>query len=316
MKKIISFLFLFVVILKLPAQKCLDISVSVMMGKLETPVDAEGSFKKCVTRKNDHGQVVIVNYGQAQVELDSMESRTVRDFSIASYAGAPSPSTQVPSQQQADAAKALADELKSMTPEQQKEWAKQMYLQKSAAGGSKTIQDDGPTMQQVMHARDIAVNQMKTVNADFTSKIQDLDEKCTNEINTLGLGDKKKCPMDLVGMPSCDCVNKIELTRWKQVVDIQNKYNLQKTAVYQIYYAKLKAMAVEVDNTVAKYKNGDDLKSSTTKGFLFTSQSSAFANAFLVTTYCVEKISKDGTTAYVNKVNCENGVYDISCSHQ
>lgn len=315
MKKIILFLVCQVWLLKLSAQKCLDISISTMMDKIETPVDAEASFKKCLTKKNDHNQVVIVNYGQDQIQLDTMESRTGRDFSVASYVGAAPTMAQAPTQQQADAAKALAAELKSMTPDQQKEWAKQMYLQNNSAGGSKTIQDDGPTMQQVMHARDIAVNQMKTVNAEFTSKIQDLDDKCTNEINILKLGDKSRCPMDKVGMASCECVNKIEAIYWKQVVDIQNKYNTQKTAIYQIYYAKLKAMAVEVDNTVAKYKNGDNLKSTTTKGFLFTSQSSAFANAFLVTTYCVEKISKDGATAYINKVNSENGVYEISCFH-
>ena len=46
---------------KLSAQKCLDISISTMMDKIETPVDAEASFKKCLTKKNDHNQVVIIN---------------------------------------------------------------------------------------------------------------------------------------------------------------------------------------------------------------------------------------------------------------
>ncbi len=293
MKRILSLLFLIFILSKVPAQRCLDISVSSLMGKLETPVDAKGSYEKCVTKKNDHNQVVIVNYGQAQIQLDTMESRTGRDFAIASYTGSASMQVQVPSQQQADAAKALATELQSMTPEQQKEWAKQMYLKNNAAAGSKTIQDDGPTMQQVMHARDMAVNQMKAINTEFSTKIQDLDDKCTSEINAVTLGDKRKCPSDKVGMASCDCVNKIETARWKLVVDIQNKYTAQKTSVYQIYYTKIKVMAAEVDNTVAKYKNGDDLKSPSVKGFLFTAQSSAFANSFLVTTYCVEKISKE-----------------------
>ncbi len=140
-----------------------------------------------------------------------------------------------------------------------------------------------------MHVRDIAVNQMKALNDEFSGKLNEIDDKCSNEIKIVTAGDKSKCPSDKVGMPSCDCVNKIEGTRWKQVVEIQNKYNAQKRAVYQTYYSKIKAMAAEVDNTVIKYKYGNDIKSTQMKGFLFTSQSSAFANAVLVTTIVLKK---------------------------
>lgn len=315
MKKLFLFLISLFWLLKLSAQKCLDISISTMMDKIETPVDAEASFKKCSTKKNDHNQVVIVNYGQDQIQLDTIDSRTGRNFSVASISTSPYANMQAPSQSQVDASKALAEQLKSMTPDQQKEWVKQMMAQNSSAG-VKPIQDDGPTTQQVMHARDVAINQMRALNDEFSGKLHDIDDKCSSEIKTVLMGDKSKCPMDLEGMPSCDCANKIEAVRWKLIVDIQNKYDAQKTATYQIYFPKLKVMAGEVDNTVIKYKGGDDIKSPSLKGFLFSAQSSAFANSILVTTYCAEKIRKEGATAYVNKLNSENGVYDISCSHK
>ena len=296
------------------AQKCLDISIVSIMEKMETPGDAATSFKKCNINKNDHNQTVIVNYGTDLVQLDTIETQTLRNFNMA-YVSSMSPTAmQVPSQQQINDTKALAEKLKSMTPEQQQQWAKQMYLQNNNAG-ARPVQDDAPTMQQVMHVRDIAVSQMKALNDEFSGKLNEIDDKCSNEIKIVAVGDKSKCPSDKVGMPSCDCVNKIEGTRWKQVVEIQNKYDAQKIAVYQTYFSKIKAMASEVESVVIKYKYGNDIKSTQMKGFLFTSQSSAFANAVLVTTICIEKIRKDGSTAYLNKTNSDNGVYDISCSH-
>ncbi len=296
------------------AQKCLDISIVSVMDKMETPGDAASSFKKCNIHKNDHNQTEIVNYGTDLVQLDTIETQTLRNFNLA-YVSSMNPSAmQAPSQQQINDTKALAEELKSMTPEQQQQWAKQKYLQNNNAG-ARPVQDDATTMQQIMHIREIAVNQMKALNDEFSGKLNEIDEKCSNEIKILTAGDKSKCPSDKVGMPSCDCVNKIESTRWEQVVEIQNKYDAQKINIYQTYFSKIKAMATEVDNTVIKYKYGNDIKSSQMKGFLFTSQSSAFANTVLVTTTCIEKIRKDGSTAYLNKMNSDNGVYDISCSH-
>jgi hypothetical protein len=76
----------------------------------------------------------------------------------------------------------------------------------------------------------------------------------------------------------------------------------------------LEAIAATVDHTVSTYKNGDVLLSPQLKGMLFSAQSSAFGNAFLVTAYCMKEARKESADAYVNKLNSDANVYDISCS--
>jgi hypothetical protein len=306
MKKIRLFL-LFVIpaCSGLMAQKCLDINIVSLMGKLGTPGNAETSFKNCNTGKNDHHQTVINNYGTDLVQLDTMETQMITNFSFAATPGLGSAS--------ANDSRAMAEKLKSMTPDQQKEWIQQNYIQNHSAGAA-PVQDDGPTSQQVLQVRTIASMQMKNLNDEFSAKLSEIDNKCKDEIKTVALGDKSKCPSDIVGMPSCACTNKIESTRWTKVLAIQDKYDAQKIDVYQTYLPKIKALAAQVDNAVTKYNYGANLKSSQMKQMLFSAQSSAFSNAFLITTICVEGIRKDGSNVFVNKVNSDNGVYDISCS--
>ena len=48
---------------------------------------------------------------------------------------------------------------------------------------------------------------------------------------------------------------------------------------------------------------------------LFSAQSGAFGNAFDITASVINDIRRSGADAYVNKTNCDAGVYKLSCSH-
>ena len=313
MKKLILLFTYGTMAFALRAQKCLDINITSLMGNPDVPGAAVASYKKCTTSKNDHNQITVVDYGTDMVQLDTLINKTTRNFNSAYMAGVTGANMQMPSQDAA-AAKDLAEQLKSMTPEQQKEWAAQMAQQKMKNPGAGTMQDDAGTAKLVYQTQDIAVNQMRALNDEFSSKLVNIDDAATKEIQAISRGDKSKCPQGITGLPACDCSNEIEGKYWKQIIVIKDNYNNQKTALLQNYLPKIKALASSVDNTVAKLKNGDAIKSSDLKRMLFSSQSSAFANAFLVTTRCMEDIRKDGATAYANKMNCDNKVYDLSCS--
>ena len=315
MKKIILFLFFCVMLSSLKAQKCLDINITTLMNQLQAPGDAGSSYKKCNTSKNDHSQAVIVNYGSDLVQLDTTINRTMRDFSMASVAGT---STTMPAYSQADkdAAKELATTLQSMTPEQQKAWAQQVAQEKMKGGSSAGAysQDNPDASKTIFQTHDIAVNQMRVLNDELLQKMNEINDASEKEIKALGKDDKRKCPSDVVGMPSCDCANQIEGKYWKQVLAIREKYNNQKIGLFQTYYPKMKGMATTVDNAVAKYSRGDALKSPQLKNMLFSSQSSAFGNAFLMLTKCTKDVRQDGSDAMVNKLNCDNKVFDVACS--
>jgi hypothetical protein len=81
----------------------------------------------------------------------------------------------------------------------------------------------------------------------------------------------------------------------------------------QSYIPRIKALVATVDDNIVKLKYGDAIKSNELKGTLFSSQTSAFGNAFDITTSCIELVRKDGSNAYVNKFNCDNVVYNLSC---
>ncbi|HVM88881.1 MAG TPA: hypothetical protein VMT76_11900 [Puia sp.] len=315
MKKILLILFLINILHKGHAQKCLNISISKMMEALSMPPDAASSFKKCSTTNNERGQKIVDNYGSDIVQLDTMINRTMRAFTMASVNGS-SASRPAYSQQDVSDAKALAETLKSMTPEQQKAWAQQVAQDrmKNAGSAGASPQDNAETSKTVFQTQDIAVNQMKTLNDEMLQKMNEINNASDKEISALIKDDKTKCPSNITGMPTCECVNQIEGKYWKQVLLIKDKYNTRKTALFQAYFPRLKAMAETVDNTVTKYGRGDALKSSQLKNMLFSSQSSAFGNAFLMLTKCMEDVRKDGSDAFVNKLNSDNKVFDISCA--
>lgn len=299
----------------LHAQKCLDISISTMMSQMVPPGDAGSSFKKCSTTKNDHNQTIITNYGADIAQLDTTINRTMREFTVASVSGTAATRPAF-SQQDAGAAKELAETLKSMTPEQQKEWATQMAQDKMKNAGSagNLPQDDALTSKTIYQTREIAAIQMKGLNDEMVQKLRDIDDASEKEIKALAKDDKTKCPSDIVGMPTCECSNQIESKYWKQALLTEDKYNNQKIELFQEYFPKMKAMAATVDNTVMKYNRGDALKSPQLKSMLFSSQSTAFSNAFLMLYKCEEDTRKDGSNAFVNRLNSDNKVYDIACA--
>ncbi|MEO6883965.1 MAG: hypothetical protein ABI199_08065 [Bacteroidia bacterium] len=74
-------------------------------------------------------------------------------------------------------------------------------------------------------------------------------------------------------------------------------------------------MESSVDDNIVTLKYGDDLKTAQFKKQLLSAQSSTFGNAFVETMVCIKEIRKGGSDAYVNKVNCDNLVYDLSCGN-
>ncbi|HVY74055.1 MAG TPA: hypothetical protein VG890_04450 [Puia sp.] len=316
MKKLTLFFFSCLAIASLPAQKCLDINIASLMSQMQAPEGAGDSYKKCNTTKNEHQQTVIANYGSDIVQLDTMLNRKMAEFSAASVAGSSVHAPSMSSQDISDA-KELAATLQSMTPEQQRAWAEQVAQEKmKSAGTSKGgySPENAEASRAVFQTQDIAINQMRVLNDELRQKTLEINDAAEKEINALSRDDKTKCPSDVVGMPSCDCANQIEGKYWKQVLAIRDKYDNQKIALFKAYFPKMQAMATTVDNTVTKYRHGDALQSPQLKNMLFSSQSSAFGNAFLMLAKCLEDIRKDGSDAFVNKLNSDNKVFDVSCS--
>ena len=296
------------------AQQCLDITISKMMESLSMPENAAASYKKCVTNRNEKNQTVITQYGKDLQDIDSLIAQTTRGFNNALLSTVSLTAVQQPSQQDISAAKDLGEQLKSMTPEQQKEFAMQMAQQQQKSRASQPIQDNAAISKLVFETNDMAVNKMRAINDEFSARLKATNEAMSGEIKALKKDDKTKCPQDVTGLPTCDCTNKIEGRYWQQVVVINDKYDHQKTVLFQDYMGRIKAIAVTVDNNVSTCKNGDALKSPQLKKMLFSAQSSAFSNAFVVTTFCMKETRKDGADAYLNKLNCDANVYDVSCS--
>ncbi len=316
MKKILAVICLIITAKAMTAQKCLNLNIASMMDKMEVPGTAATSFKKCNIGKNDYSQVTIENYGTDLKDLDTMIARASVDFNKAVVSGAMPSNMQMPSQQDVNASKQLAEEIKSMTPEQQKEFAMQMAQQQMKNAKAAPMQDDAATIKSVYDAQNIATIQMKSVNDELSNKLHAIDQAASKEKEAVQRDSKSKCPGDVTGLPACDCANAVEAKYWKQIIAIEDNYNNQKIALLQTYLPKIKGLAASIDATVSKLKNGDAVKSASLKQTLFSSQSSGFANAFVVTSGCIEQVRKDGADAYVNKLNSDNGVYDLSCSHK
>ncbi|MBS1598939.1 MAG: hypothetical protein JST75_12005 [Bacteroidetes bacterium] len=312
MKKSILFLAGYFIFSSSHAQKCMEINITALMGKLEPPGQSASSFSKCNLTKNDEKQTVIVNYGTDLVELDTFIARTAQDFNMASLGGI---NAQMPSQQDIASGKDLAEKLKNMTPEQQKQWAMQMVQEKQRGGSAATIQDNADVTKLVFQTQDAGVNQLRRVNEEFAAKLRDLNSAMSAEKAKIKPGDKSGCPQDKTGLPSCACANEIDGKYWEQIVKITDSYNSQRTALLQAYIPKIKALVATVDDNVVKLKHGDAVNSKDLKRTLFSAQASAFSNAFDITKSCIDLERKDGSNAYVNKFNCDNKVYNLSCFH-
>ncbi|HVA98655.1 MAG TPA: hypothetical protein VNG53_07140 [Bacteroidia bacterium] len=313
MKKTIIILLICTLYISVKGQNCLDLNITPLMTNLQVPGDAAQNFAECTVAKNEHQQTVIENYGTDVTQLDTIVNQKTRDFNNAAIANLGDVNSQIPSQQSVQSAQQLAAQLQKMTPDQQKQWAMQQATKQNYSAAS-TIQDDPTTTKLVLETTDMASRQLKLLNDEFAAKFRQITFAKTDEINAVKQPDMSNCPtIDKVGTPSCACVDGREGTYWEQIVTIQNKYNQQLIALMQTYIPKLKTLESSVDDNIAKLKYGDIIKTASLKKQLFSAQTSAFANAFLVTVVCIKEIRKSGSDAYVNKVNCDNLVYDLAC---
>lgn len=221
----------------------------------------------------------------------------------------------MPSQQQVEDSKQLAERLKSMTPEQQKQWALQMAQEKQKGAGASPIQDNSEVVKLVFQTQDIATNQLKKINDEFAAKLRDLNAGLSKDVKEVKPGDKSGCPQDKTGLPSCACANEIDGQYCQKIIKITDGYNSQRTALLQSYIPRIKALIATVDDNVVKLKHGDVVNSKELKRTLFSSQASAFSSAFDITTSCIKMVRQDGSKAFVDKVNCDNKVYNLSCFH-
>ena len=284
-----------------------------MMSGLNLPGSCANSFGACSTKANDHGQTQITGYGGDLIQLDTLTTRTMRDFTMASVTNM---GGQMSSPQNPDEAKALAEKLKSMTPEQQKQWAMQMAQQNQQQyANANAIHDDAATSKLVMQTNDMAVNQLSALNREFAAKLRDIMDASSKEVSAIKSPNKTTCELTKpVGLPTCKCANDLENKYWQQIISIKDKYNNQRIALLQNYLPKIKAITTTVDYNISKLNYGDAVKTPQLKKMLFGSQSSAFGNAFAITLSCIEDIRKDGSNTYVHKVNADKNVEDLGCA--
>jgi hypothetical protein len=313
MKEFFILLYFTLIVSSLTAQKCLDLHITPMMSGLNLPGTCANSFGACSIKTNDHGQTQITGYGSDLDHLDTMITRNMRDFTIASITN---PNSQTSSPQNAEQAKQLADKLKSMTPEQQKQWAMQMAAQNQQAyANANAVHDDAATSRLILQTNDLAVNQLSALNREFAAKIRDITDASSKEVSAVRSPDKSTCAATKpVGLPTCKCANDLESKYWQQIISIKDKYNNQRVVLLQNYLPKIKAITTTVDYNIGKLNYGDAVKTPQLKKMLCSAQSSAFANAFAIALTAIEDIRKDGSNTYIHKVNADKYVEDLSCN--
>lgn len=296
------------------AQRCLDINILALMSNLQAPGDAASCFKECKTQLNDHGQKVIVNYGVRDTQLDEVIKHNAQDFTNASVSGISS--ANLPSSAQVQDYKALAAKMKSMTPDQQKAYAMQMAKQMQNSNHSTAVMENPATGELVGKTQTLVI-QLRQLDDELAAKVRAVRDKEKAERDAVKQPDYSKCPgVDKIGLPACACVNGLDGKYWQQIVAIENKYNSQKTALLQSYLPRYKSLVGTIEDNISKLHHGDDVKTNTYKKMLFSAQSGAFGNAFDITASVINDIRRSGADAYVNKTNCDAGVYNLSCSHQ
>jgi hypothetical protein len=298
------------------AQKCLDLSVLSLMTKLEVPGNAAAGFASCSTRVNENNQTEIVDYGVYMKDLDTLVTQKLRDFNIAFMSGSGDVNSQMPSAQTIEDSKKLVEDLKSMTPEQQKEWAMQQVNKQMAAKSSPAVMQDDPAVTRlVMQTYGIAANQLPALDREFAAKYRTIESARSAAMEKVPEPDRSMCPaVDKIGMPACACVNKLAAKYFGQKLIIEDQYDAQKIALYQSYIGEIKGLVQQVDQNIVKLNFGAGIKSKQMQKMLFSSQSGAFGNAFDFTYVTITAIHKDGSDLYVNKFNSDKNAYDLSCA--
>lgn len=297
------------------AQTCFDMSILSLMTKLDVPGNAAKNFAACHTTSNEDHQIAISDYGVYMKDLDTLVTQKMRDFNNASMVGSGDVNSQMPSAQTIEDSKKLAGDLKSMTPEQQKEWAMQQANKQMANKSSHPVmQDDPATTRLVMQTYDIAVNQLSVLDRELAAKYRSMESARSAAMEKVPAPDRSKCPsVDKIGSPACSCVNKLAAKYFVQKLILEDQYDAQKITLYQSYIGKIKGLVQQVDQNIVKLNFGAGIKSNQIQKMLFSSQSAAFGNAFDFTYLTIRAIHKDGSDLYVDKLNSDKDVYDLSC---
>jgi hypothetical protein len=311
MKKIIILLCFCVVTQSLFAQKCLDINILSLMGQFQVPGDAATAFGSCQTTKNDEKQTVITGYGSEYDQIEKVTKDNQQAFTMASVSN-----TSVPGVGSAQDAQALAAKMQSMSQDERKAYAMQLASQMQSSYMQNAMAESPATAKLVMATFNIATTQLTPLQTEFMGKYRDLIVQEDQEKAAVVFPKYNSCPpVDKIGQPACGCVNALDGAYWKQIIAIVDKYNSQKAALIQSYLPRIKGMIGQIEDNIAKLHGGDDVRTANYKKMLFSSQSSAFSNGFTVLEGTIEDIQKTGSDVYVNKVNCDDLVYNLGCAH-
>jgi hypothetical protein len=314
MKRAILILFFATTAVPLYAQRCLDINILALMAHLEPPGNAAACYQACEKTKNDEGQVAISNYGAQDAQLDEIIKRNSQDFNTGSITSASTNIPNMPSTAQVNDYKALAAKMQNMTPEQRKAYATQMAQQMQSNNHSASVSESPATAKLVGQTFTTATATFRQLADELAAKMRQLKSEESTEIAAVKAPNTAQCPsVEKTGLPACSCVNGIEGKYWQQIVNIENRYNEQKTALLQSYLPRYKALVSAIESNISKLHYGDDVRTANYKRILFNAQSSAFASAFDVPIALIKDIRKTGADAYVNKVNCDAGVYRLDC---
>ena len=294
----------------LHAQKCLELNTVALMAKMQTPGTGASYFAECATEKNDHGQTVIVDYGQAEKDLDALLQRTQMDFARASVGGGAGASSQ------ADKAKAMAAAMQNMTDAQKQAYVMQMASQMQANAMHPTATaDNSQSVKLVMQAYAIAGTQLPPVINEFSAKYRDLLSAQKAEEDAIPQPHTSDCPgVDKTGLPSCACVNDKEEAYWNKILAIRDEFNGKRAALLQQYLPRIKGMVGAIDDIVVKLNYGDAISNPQYKKMLLGAQSSAFGNAFVVPSSIIKDARHTGADAFVNLKNSKDKVYNLSCA--
>jgi len=310
MKKIIILLCCCGIAQPLFAQKCLDINILSLMGQFQVPGVAANAFGNCQITKNDHDQVVITSYGTAYDQIDKISKDNTAAFSMAATSNINMSNVAG----QAQDAQALAAKMQSMSEDERKAYAMQLASQMQSSYAKNAMAESPATARLVMTTFSIATTKLTPLQTEFMAKYRDLIAQEDQEKAAVAIPKYNSCgPVDKEGMPGCGCVNALDGAYWKQIVTIVDNYSEQKAALLQSYLPRVKAYIGQIEDNIAKLHGGDDVKTANYKRMLLGSQSSAFGVGFAVLGGTVQDIQKSGSDVYVNKVNCDAGVYNLSC---
>jgi len=309
MKKLALFILASVMATSLHAQKCLELNTVALMAKMQSPGTGSTYFGQCATQKNDHGQTVIVDYGQAEKDLEALLQRTQMDFTRASMGGGGASS-------QADKAKAMAAAMQNMTDAQKQAYAMQMASQMQASAMHPAASADNmQSVKMVMQAYGIAGTQLPPVINELSAKYRDLLNAQNTEEKAVPQPRSSDCPgVDKEGLPSCGCVNAKAEAYWNRILAIRDDYNSKRAALLQQYLPRIKGMVGTIDDIVVKLNYGDAISSPQYKKMLAGAQSSAFGNAFAVPSSIIKDARHTGADAFVNLQNSKDKVYFLGCA--